>query len=410
MRTLQLIQESRYQMPILNKFFLIALSSLLWFLSLHTFGYCAFLILFMLTPLFVIIQRNQSCSFGEGFVWAFIFFSAHFHCFFFMSHSSAFFISPLLLVVYMGSLVGVCFWVLHVISLHTRYKNTVWVLGFNGLFFIINYGSGFFVEVGSGYCLMHPVIALVQLDFLVSLTQQFPRELLLACIIAVSYCAALCIARRSLLYGLCAIALIGCFFGSSFYYPQPQPMITITYVQCAPLHNPIDQATMLIEKINQCAFTCDCIVTQESTFAFPINNYLFIVDWLMTNKDIIFHTHMYKDGALYNVALHIQHKKIVNVYYKQRLIPFVECFPQWLAWSKPVDYSCFSNHGEQPCYFNVCNQLYRPLICSDIFIESFKDRLDNVPKIPLYNDMLFSADYLYIMKAGCKMVCRTKTA
>lgn len=360
----------------LSNILLITLSSLCWFLGLHTFGWCWWLIVCAFTPLFI-VARNQGnrISLIDGLWLGVVFFALHLHSFFVCMYHDRGVVGiglVLLLILYMS------LW--PALVLQGRFL----FIRLNILFFIINYFSGFFIEPLCGYVLCHPVCAFMVTDSVLGATQRIPRELLLVFILSCSYVYAQLISLRNtvtIFYSILAVVTMVALTGIA---PRQQ-RISLFYCVPPQHESPFEQAAALVHLID--IAPCDTIpVTQESTFAYPLQEYAYILGWIKRNGPFFMHVHLEIQQELYNAVLYIKEGGIQHVFFKQRHVPFVETF----AHHRPTRETCILN--EKKSY---------PLICSDIFIESLSDRLNPDCKIPVYNEYCFSRDYLFLMRRWC---------
>src|SRR3990167_1795755 len=318
--------------------FCITVSAISYYLSLH-FDHLFFLIFIFLLPLNYLVLKNIKLTFFMGFIWGLIFYSLHFFSIFkiFAKVSHNFwYLPPIILIFYFSFWSGVWFFFCRNSALF--YVSTL-------LYFVfVNYFILSFIEPGCGYAIINPL----------NTFHKSNKKLEIKNSISIS------INKKS--------------------------------------NGPIERALDIKEAIESSLKkdpNIKNIFFTESTFPYPLNKFLYILNWWPQGIHIFFCGHWKVGKKLANRAFHIFNGEIIEFYDKRRLIPVFEYVPCFLKFIPELKKQFIGTkefiYSKKSGFFTINGKKYNILICSDLFFKSIF--CPNGPTVLFINNSKFDDNF-----------------
>ena len=355
-----------------------------------------FVFICFVTLFYVHAKKEAFISFSTGFFWGTIFF-----CFqtqgllrVIIDHTKGRggLFAWLLFVIYCSLWSGFIFWAISMCGrfLKNRFLKTL-CMGLFIIFFFYWVEHGILLIFGryEGYPLCHLLLPLTVYPQILFFVPIIGSLVLIFCIVLCNMFVALFVIsgkqnmRFIYLIGIFACLspfVVGVCFRLLNKIPDYIKHIMVV-VPKSTSHNQLDCAQNIAEQITDCADKnrdINFIIMPESSYQFPLNEYLETVgllgeSLLSDETTLVLGAHRRENGKLYNSLYCIDWCRIINVYDKKHLIPFVEYLPN--HFNIPFFKGLFLNKKKQ---FNVSNNRRQvlhlghevemvPYICSELF-------------------------------------------
>ena len=190
------------------------------------------------------------------------------------------------------------------------------------------------------------------------------------------------------------LCLLPFFLGPFFYQPTTIPVHDIHYIKpwwygCS--NNPAFVGYAIVDELARVATDLpigSVILMPESTFCFELDDHKeFVSLWSSSARDatILFGGHRRIKDIVLNSFVMVQDGKVVHVYDKQHLMPFIERSVEFFG-------CAHKKHSSADDLICLNRQAYQVFMCSELFFESKK--VKGYPIILIANESWLCCDYM----------------
>lgn len=388
----------------------------------HSVGF--FSVLFLI-PLFYAIFSIQKNAAWYGFYWGALFFTGHI---WWVIATLAEYVEPpwhiivyVTLTFYFILITAFWFWLANFLSAHiatTGQKMICWAISACIYYYFLQYYSCWFLQFGWGDPLISPLIPLTAHVFFVSPVAFLGVDLYQVLIIIMQAYVAWCIKinNRKGMFIIVLISIV--LLGLSYWYLPTQNMklavgcIAPIITTQKSVHQVAYELTYELIKYADAHRDISLLCAPESAFSFVLEDSSEIIALWHENipldeKVLIVGAYTKKGDALFNSMVGISDGRIVFVYHKRNIMPFIEYENRWHVpiFTKKRLLLAMGKNDREIIQWGP-HQLV-PFICSELFFErGYPAGSTDVPLVCLVNDSHFSSSMsiLLLLHARLKAI------